>query len=122
MRVRIRLEEAGAESFVGQNRYSLLCEVAAHVNPSTSPNAHNALQLSVVGGALFQPVGAELALNECATPLSLIGFYGAELAEVGTEQKEALQDVSIGLVTTLSDVQITNMQLVWSRMQNGPAT
>jgi len=116
VRVRIQLEQAGVSSFVSEERYSLLCDAAAHVHPSTSPNAHNTLALSVVGGALFQPVGAELAINETGAPLALVTVSATELAMIEEQRKNALQQKAIQLITTFTDIQITNMDEIWHRL------
>lgn len=78
VRVRIRLEQIGVPVPSGKERYGLLSQIAAHVNPGTKPQAHNLLGVPSTG-AMFQEEGILVALNELAIALSCAALFGVLL-------------------------------------------
>jgi hypothetical protein len=75
---RRRLMVLGAPHPISKERYAALCELATHVTPETRPQAHNPLQMPIVG-AHFQRTGYMLALNELAIPVAFVGLFGSSL-------------------------------------------
>lgn len=89
VRVRLRLEEMGLRPPVDNSRYSLLCEVAVHLVPSTFPQAFNEHGRPTLG-ARFQYQGLIFALNELAVAVAEAASCVSVLAPLG-ERRAPLQ-------------------------------
>lgn len=108
MKVRLRLEELQTPPMIKQERYSLLCERAAHVQPETRPQAYNILGLPTVG-ANFQQEGVLLCLNEIALPLATAVFFGATVLDLHSEIKSEIFSATKNLVTKVGALEITKI-------------
>lgn len=84
--VRQKLETLNAPAPVGADRYSALCELAAHVTPETRPQAHNPVLMPNLG-AVFSRVGYLMVLNELAVPTVFVGLFASSLLQVPPEPK-----------------------------------
>ena len=85
-KVRLRLESIAKSPCIKEDRYRLLSERAAHVNPGTTPQCYNALGVPVTG-AMPQDGGILVCLNELALPLCLIATFGASMLDLEEETK-----------------------------------
>lgn len=65
VKVRLKLEDRGLRPPVDESRYSLLCEVGVHVQPTVAPQSYNEHGRATLG-AQFQDEGFMCALNELA--------------------------------------------------------
>ena len=108
VKVRLRLEELQTSPVINQERYSLLCERAAHVQPEIRPQAHNILGLPMVG-ASFQEEGALVCLNEIALPLATAVFFGAAVLDLDEKIKSEIFSATRSLVEKVGGAAITNI-------------
>ena len=108
VKVRLRLEELQTTPVIDQERYSLLCERAAHVQPETRPQAHNILGLPMVG-ASFQEEGALMCLNEIALPLATAVFFGAAVLDLDEKIKSEIFAATKSLVEKVGGATITTI-------------
>ena len=95
-KVRVRLESLDTSSPISRERYQLLSERAAHVNPDTKPQSHNILGVPWIG-AMLQEEGLLVCLNELAVALSISLAYGALMLDLD-------QDVKMQAVTSARDL------------------
>ena len=107
-KVRIRLEELQTSPAIDRERYGLLCERAAHVQPETRPQAHNILGLPMVG-ASFQEEGVLVCLNEIALPLATAVFFGAAVLDLDEEIKSEIFSATESLVEKVGGAMITTI-------------
>lgn len=108
VKVRCRLEELQTSPVIDQERYSLLCEQAAHVQPDILPQAHNILGLPLVG-ATFQEEGAIVCLNEIALPLATAVLFGAAIMDLDVKIKSDIFSATESLVEQLGGATITRI-------------
>ncbi len=119
VKVRLRLEELQTTPVIDQERYSLLCERAAHVQPETRPQAHNILGLPMVG-ASFQEEGALMCLNEIALPLATAVLFGAAVLDLDEKIKSEIFAATKGLVEKVGGATITTIDDYHSRVLEDP--
>ena len=81
LKIRTLLEERGSGPHIDQERYRLLSKRAAHVNPSTRPQAHNILGIPSAG-SVVQEEGLLVSINELALPMALVALFGTQLLEL----------------------------------------
>ena len=112
VKVRRKIEKLNKIVPVNQQRYRQLSE-RVHVNPNTSPQAYNILEIPS-SGAYRQDEGILLCLNEVALPLCVAAFSGASLLDIENEIKKEIFLASrelcehIGGVTIVDLIAITN--------------
>ena len=116
--VREKLEALEIPLPVDQDRYGLLSGEAAHVTPSTTPQAHNATGRPILGG-FFQGAGALLALNELAAAVAVVTACAAKLAGIDREQSRIVSAESVALLRAIGGVQITQMRAIWDQIRTG---
>lgn len=87
--VRTRLEASRGIIPINEDRYNLLSGLAAHVNPSTRPQAHNLVGIPGVGIG-FQLAGALACLNEIATALGLVTIGGSFLLGFNEDRRNEI--------------------------------
>ncbi len=119
VKVRLRLEELQTMPVIDQERYSLLCERAAHVQPDTRPQAHNILGLPIVG-ASFQEEGALMCLNEIALPLATAVLFGAAVLDLDEKIKSEIFAATKSLVEKVGGAMITTIDDYHSRVLEDP--
>jgi hypothetical protein len=93
---------------ISQERYTLLSEQAAHVNPGTKPQAHNVLGIAMAG-ATFQAEGLLVCLNELAVALSLSTAFDSLLLDLETDIKHRLFASAEGLAQQIGGAAITEI-------------
>ena len=116
--VRIRIEQLGTSPLVAKDRYGLLSQMAAHVQPDTKPQSHNHAGVPSVGGFL-QGEGALLCLNEIARPLSGAATFGAALLDLESEIKEQIYSAARDLVKTTGGVVVTELENLHQHIREG---
>ena len=119
VRVRKRLEGLETSPLVAQDRYGLLSELAAHVQPDTKPQSYNHIGVSSVGANL-QHEGALLCLNEIARPLSGAATFAAALLNLESDIKEKVYSAARSLVHTMGGVEVTERENLHRYMSEGP--
>jgi len=100
VKVRLKLEEKGMpedafEFFViGEERYSVLSEVAVHLTPETTPQTYNFAGMPILGGH-YQEVGFLSCLNELCRVIGLILVSAPKLLMYAPDRKKEVQRAAI---------------------------
>ena len=108
VKIRLRLQGLQASPAISQERYKLLSERAAHVNPATKPQSHNILGLPMAGATL-QEEGLLVCLNELAVALSLATAFGALLLDLERDIKNRIVRSATCLAEQIGGTTITNI-------------
>jgi hypothetical protein len=108
LQVRLAIEQRNIQPPINQERYSLLSERAAHVQPATRPQAHNLLGVSNAGG-VYQEAGLLVSLNELALPLAVAAAFGACLLPVAREIRQSVVNASRSLVEVVGGATIDSI-------------
>jgi hypothetical protein len=88
-KVRVQIEQRGEQPRIDQERYRLLSERVAHVNPGTKPQSHNPLGIPIAG-AMLQREGLLVCINELALSLTLATLFGALLLNLQTDTRREI--------------------------------
>jgi len=116
LEVRRRLVAARGGALFDQGQYSLLCEVGTHVSPRTRPQAHNIRNRPTLG-AVLQPVGLFLALNELAAAVTAVAAGAFRLRGLPKEAKGRLMTAMRELFATIGGVSLQPMQEDWKTLR-----
>ena len=118
-KVRQKLEELDTFPPINQERYSLFCERAVHVNPGTKPQSHNILGLPIVG-ATFQGEGMLVCLNELAFGLSLATLFSAHLLNLEKDIKCQIVKEAGSLAEQIGGTTITEIDNYHDHVRKSP--
>lgn len=108
VKVRLRLEGLKINPAIDRERYSLLCERVAHVDPETKPQSYNALHIPMTGGRL-QEDGLVVCINEIALPLSFATFFGILLLDFEDDIKKLIISAVMDLAEHIGGAQIATI-------------
>ena len=102
------IEDSGVPLPINQDRYSSLCNVGVHLNPSTTPQAHNPIGRPTLG-SVPQEHGLVAALNELAgaTGISAVGLVN--LLDLG-DRKQNLKSSIIKLLRSVGSYDLGKLK------------
>ena len=119
VKVRCRIQRFDLSSPISQERYTLLCERAAHVHPETKPQSHNILGIPVAGAA-FQDEGLLVSLNELAVGLCLVSALGALLLDLEKDVRNQIVTAAKCLEEQIGGATLTDIDSYRSHVVNSP--
>ena len=119
VKVRCRLQSLKTSPVINEERYRLLCERAAHVNPETKPQSHNILGVPAAG-AILQEEGLLVCLNELALPLSTTAFFGVILLDLENDIKKTIFSAARTLVEQIGGGTITEIDDYHRHVRENP--
>lgn len=119
VKVRLALEQAGVPMPLDQERYGRLSETATHVSPGTRPQVHNVAGIPTLG-ALFQDIGALVALNELAWATGWAGLAGAKLMDLPGDEYPRIKALSIELLASVGGVTLQKSAEIRSQFSEMP--
>lgn len=108
VKVRIKIEDSGVPLPIDQDRYSGLCDVGVHLNPNTTPQAHNPIGRPTLG-SVPQEHGLVAALNELAgaTAISAVGLVN--LLDLG-DREQKLKSAIIKLLRSVGSYDLAKLK------------
>jgi hypothetical protein len=110
--VRKRLEQLAGRPLILKDRYKRLSGIAAHPDPSSSPQAYNVLGVPLSAG-VFQPAGFLVTLNEIALAISGVALFSSLLVPLDSEVSSRIQEASKELVRYLGRVNVVEIDQYW---------
>ena len=119
VKVRCQLENLQTPPVINKERYKLLCERAAHIQPETRPQSHNILDVPVAGASL-QEEGLLVCLNELALPLSMTALFGVLLLDLEKDIRERVISAVRDLVEQIGGATITEIDDYHSEVLKDP--
>ena len=108
VKVRLLLEAGGEKPPISEERYSRLCEVAAHVHPGTVPQAHNPLRRPVCAG-IYQEIGFLICLNELALASTLVASFASLLIVKSKPLRKRITQEAAALARSLGGANIIDI-------------
>ena len=105
VKVRHKLTDLSSRPLIDHERYRMLCERSAHVQPDTKPQTHNILGIPIAGSS-FQEAGMVVCLNELARPLSGVLVFGARLLNLEANAQKNIRSVGRNLVEAIGGATI----------------
>ena len=118
--VRRMLEATRGGPLFDHDHYSLLCEVGSHVHPGTRPEAHN-LRNRPILGAVLQPAGLLVALNELAAAVAAVAGSGVRLCGLPKEIEGDVIRAMQAVFNATGGVGLRSMQQHWQTMRAADA-
>jgi hypothetical protein len=109
VQIRLRLERVQDSVPIDEDRYALLSRLAAHVHPGTRPQAHNILGAPIVG-AVFQPEGLLVGINELAIPLVYVTAFAARLLDFDRDIDRRVMAAVLALARQIGGATITSVE------------
>ena len=119
IKVRCELEGLQASAIINENRYTRLCEKAAHVHPETKPQSHNILGVPIAGASL-QDSGILVCLNEVALPLSASTSFGVILLCLDNDIQKMIFSAARSLMEQIGGATITEIDDYYRKVQENP--
>jgi hypothetical protein len=120
-RVRQRLLKLLGTSFIDDQRYSRLSELAIHVTPNTKPQAHNILGIPTAA-SIFQDAGVLMSLTELGLAVAISLLPVAWLLEYPKERKTEFRNASVRLVEALGAIDSLSIERMWDDLRKQGAT
>jgi hypothetical protein len=117
--VRLALEQAGVPMPLDKERYGRLSETATHISPRTRPQMHNVAGVPTLG-ALFQEMGALVALNELAWATGWAGLVGAKLMDLPGDEYPRIKALSIELLASVGGLTLQKSAEIRDQLSEAP--
>jgi len=108
IKVRLKLEQLGQPIPIDETRYGGLCEVAVHLTPASTPQAHNPLGVPTLG-SVPQDAGLLAALNEVAGAIGVCGAGLVQLLNCGDRSK-GLRRAAIDMLSNVGGVDLVRLR------------
>ncbi len=105
-RIRHVLEKEGIPIPIDETRYAALCEVAVHVSPDTTPQAHNPQEIPTLG-LVFQMKGFLASLNELSLATGVCAASLVPLLTLDGREQE-LKERSVSLVRAVGGIDLSS--------------
>ncbi|MCA1707824.1 MAG: hypothetical protein LC808_32945 [Actinobacteria bacterium] len=121
VRVRLRLEEVAGRAIIQNDRYGALSGYAAHPDPDTPPQVHNALGVPSSGGR-FQEAGLLMSLNELGLGVGGVLLLAAMLAGVPSQQIAECREAAMKLIGSLGGVEVLRRETMWATLARAEET
>lgn len=108
IKVRLKLEQLGQPIPIDETRYGGLCEVAVHLTPASTPQAHNPRGVPTLG-SVPQDAGFLAALNELAGATGVCGAGLVQLLDCG-ERGKGIMRAAVDMLNNVGGVDLRRLR------------
>jgi hypothetical protein len=119
--VRMRLEDLGTPMRIKSEVYAELSTRGVHVNPRTSPQTYDMIEIPK-GGGYYQEAGLFICLNELAQALTFVMYASAQLSHLEKPLKKRMLEAGRDLIANTGRLGVDNIQEMWSDLKNAGQT
>ena len=116
--VRQELGEIGTPIQIDNETYGELSHRNVHVNPSTSPQAYDAIGVPK-GAAYYQEAGLLVCENELATALTFVVYAASQLADLPDDLTHRMLTSGRDLISNTGGISLTSLPQMWADLAGG---
>jgi hypothetical protein len=114
--VRTKLEEINTPMRIKSEAYAELSIRGVHVNPGTSPQTYDAIEMPK-GAGYYQEAGLFICQNELAQALTFVMYASAQLSQLEKPLRLRMLNAGRDLIENTGRLGIDNIQEMWSDLR-----